>query len=397
MSPYRALICLALTHTLVDTIAQLVAPLWPNIEQTFQFSLTGLSIAFIVQSMPTSISQVIVGYIRDRRPTPNWLWLGPVMAAVFYPLLGVSTQYLLLFAMLIIGGFGIGAFHPEAAVLAGRLLPGHRARSLAVFMFGGSLGLAIGPILSGWIVRNGGLSTLAWLVGPCLILIFLLRWCGGLNAASRVTQPTDDGAVEARTATLSDMMDGRGWFALFLLLVCSLRLVPNMAMDKVLSFALSQRGFDEVGIGNLQAVFLSSASAGMFVMAWFFRPGWEKPFMIWCPLLGIPLLLLLSQRDLESWQIAALLVPAGMLLWGTVPATVSYAQQQFPRGAGLASALTMGMAWGFGGLIQAPITAWFTTEGRTPQHAFIGFVPCLFLAAIGAWAMPSNTPQSETG
>ena len=46
----------------------------------------------------------------------------------------------------------------------------------------------------------------------------------------------------------------------------------------------------------------------------------------------------------------ALLVPSGVVLVGTTPAMVSYAHQLFPRDAGKASALTMGLSWGTSGL-----------------------------------------------
>ena len=85
-------------------------------------------------------------------------------------------------------------------------------------------------------------------------------------------------------------------------------------------------------------------------------------------------------------------VLAGLVLWGTTPAMVSYAQQQFPKGAGLASAITMGLSWGLGGLIQAPITAYFQSTGH-PQQALHAFIPCLALAAAGAYFLPNARTQ----
>ena len=151
---WTALICLALLHTLVYTCALLIAPLWPRLETIYGFGVAGLSMAFIAQSMPTSISQVVFGWLRDRKPAPIWLWLGPVVAALFLTSIGRVDQRFALFGILMLGGIGVGAFHPEAAVLAGRILPGQRARGISLFMFGGSLGLGLGPIISGIIVTE---------------------------------------------------------------------------------------------------------------------------------------------------------------------------------------------------------------------------------------------------
>ena len=63
----------------------------------------------------------------------------------------------------------------------------------------------------------------------------------------------------------------------------------------------------------------------------------------------------------------------------------------------MASAITMGLSWGLGGLIQAPVTAYYRTTG-IPQQALLAFVPCLALAALGAWFLPvvsSMTREAE--
>jgi FSR family fosmidomycin resistance protein-like MFS transporter len=192
------------------------------------------------------------------------------------------------------------------------------------------------------------------------------------------------------------MLDGRIGLAVAILLVCSLRLAPNMAMDKVLSFALSQRGYSVAQVGWYQSLFLISASAGMFIMAFRFRPGLEKAFMVVCPLAGIPLVYALGLEATPPAMFAALLVLTGLILWGTTPAMVSYAQQLFPQGAGLASAITMGLSWGVGGLIQAPITAYFQSTGH-PQQALHALIPCLMIAAAGAYFLPNTRTQTATG
>lgn len=385
---WTALICLALLHTLVDTCALLIAPLWPRLESIYGFGVAGLSIAFIAQSMPTSISQVVFGWLRDRKPAPIWLWLGPVVAALFLTSIGRVDQRFALFGLLLLGGIGVGAFHPEAAVLAGRILPGQRARGISLFMFGGSLGLGLGPILSGTIVTERGLPGLTLLTIPVGVLAIVLYKVGRLgSAADRLL--TKSANETKSTLTLSETLEGRGGFAIVLLVACSLRLVPNMAMDKILAFTLSKPhwGYTEAQIGMVQSIFLIAASVGMFFMVFRFRSGWEKGFMVGCPLLSIPLMLILAWESCPPWLMFTTLALAGMLLWGTSPAMVSYAQHQFPKGAGLASALTMGMSWGIGGLIQAPVTSYFEKAG-TPQLAFAAFIPCLLAAGLIAMCMP---------
>jgi FSR family fosmidomycin resistance protein-like MFS transporter len=395
---WTALICLALLHTLVDTCALLIAPLWPRLETIYGFGVAGLSIAFIAQSMPTSISQVVFGWMRDRKPAPIWLWLGPVIAALFLTSIGRVDQRVALFGILTLGGIGVGAFHPEAAVLAGRILPGQRARGISLFMFGGSLGLGLGPIISGMIVTERGLLGLTWLTIPIGVLAIVLFKVGQLGSAADRLHKTKSPRNTTSPYTFNETIDGRAGFAIVLLIACSLRLVPNMAMDKILAFTLSQPhwGYTEAQIGMVQSIFLIAASVGMFFMVFRFRSGWEKVFMVACPLLSIPLMIILAWDHCPPWLMFTTLALAGILLWGTSPAMVSYAQQQFPKGAGMASALTMGMSWGIGGLIQAPVTSYFENAG-TPQLAFAAFIPCLLAAGLIAMAMPGCPPLTSDG
>jgi FSR family fosmidomycin resistance protein-like MFS transporter len=260
-------------------------------------------------------------------------------------------------------------------------------------MFGGSLGLGLGPILSGMIVTERGLPGLTILTIPVVLLAILLFKVGRLGSAAARLLESPAGKTSATVPTLSETLEGRGHFAMVLLLVCSLRLVPNMAMDKILAFTLSQPrwGYTAAEIGLAQSVFLIAASVGMFFMVFRFRSGWEKAFMVACPLIGIPLMLVLAWENCPPWLLFSTLALTGMVLWGTSPAMVSYAQQQFPKGTGLASALTMGMSWGIGGLIQAPVTSYFEKAG-TPQMAFAACIPCLLASGLIAIGMPGCSP-----
>ena len=389
MSRYLPLICLAVAHTLVDTCAQFVEPLWPMISERYSLIGVGsLSVAFIVQSLPSSIAQAVFGYLRDLSHLPWLVWAGPIVGVLGMTLLGFTETKIGLGLLLILGGLGIGAFHPEAVVLAGRLVPEHRTRAISIFMLGGACGLAIGPIVSGAIVRSFGLKGLAWLCIPMVLLVFLLlkigQWGDRQNESKHLSQ----------SRSFSEMFEGRGKIAMALFLICSLRLVPNMGMNKVLSFVLYQRGYDQLGIGLHQSLFLFSAGAGMFLIALRFRPGWEKRFMIFCPLAGVPFLGILGWNDCPQWLFLVSICLLGLAIWGTSPAMVSYAQQLFPKGAGFASALTMGVSWGMGGLIQAPITAYYSGK-ETPELACWVFLPCLLLASLGACFLPGVNSQAR--
>ncbi len=403
MRRYLPLLALAMLHGVVDLCATMIEPLWPDLREHFGLvSVLALSAAFVLQSIPTSFTQAVVGYVRDHRPSAWLVWLAPAVAITAMTSIGLTSNLAVVGVLLVVGGTAIGAFHPEAAVQAGRSLPENRTRAMSIFMLGGACGLASGPTIGGWIVSVWGLSGLTVLALPLLFIVVLVSWSAGLfRFADRQDMDVSADAatgVESRTTTSASAsggvhLTGQQWrLVVFLLVICSLRVVPNVGLGKVLSFVLRQRGFGTAEIGQAQSIFLASASLGMFLLAFRFPAGREKSFMVVCPLLGIPLVAALSWTACPTPILLGLLVPTGLILWGTVPAMVSYAQQLLPRSTGLASGITMGMAWGTSGLLQAPVTAYFRTIDM-PQAAFLAMVPCLLAAGLGATLLPELSDQ----
>ncbi len=59
-----------------------------------------------------------------------------------------------------------------------------------------------------------------------------------------------------------------------------------------------------------------------------------------------------------------------------------------------ASAITMGLAWGGGGLIEAPFTGYFQDIGR-PQSAVWAFLPFVAIAGVSAMWLPAPGAVAE--
>lgn len=387
MRHYWPLLCLALLHAIVDCFAMIPEPLLPWFKSEFRLSPEGLFVLLTVSQFAANFSQPVFGYVRDRYGLPAVLWLGPVVGILCISLIGISGNLPVLCLLSGLGMVGVGAFHPQAAVTAGTLLPEQRTRGLSLFMFGGTLGLGLGPTIGGFLVASYGLKSLAVLAIPGTLLVCLLYFFSLGNTAPRAATPPSDFGRQFAIIT-------RQWkLVCLLLVVSSLRVVPNIGMTKALAFSLSDQGLETSRIGLFQSIFLVSGSIGMLLMATSFRSGWERASMIICPLAGIPLLFGLGTGDVATPQLVLLLILSGALLNGTTPAMVSYAHHAFPQGAGFASALTMGVSWGFGGILVALLISGFDALGHM-EWLFPAFIPCQILAGIGALLLPDLSPKS---
>lgn len=373
----RALFCLALIHTLVDGYAQVIAPLWPEFQKELRLEAWAISGLIAVWQLATSISQPLFGLCGDRFSCRWVVGAGPALAIVCLSLIGLAGGPVGLALLLTIGGLGIGAFHPEAAVAAAEAAGPNSARALSLFVFGGMLGLGLGPWASGHLVQSFGLSALAWTMVPCLLLLGTLLVIGR-PAASPMYH-------HAAPVQLAEALRGRGLAAGLLLLVATLRVVPAIGIPLALAFVLSKQGASQAEIGGIQSIYLFSGSIGALLSSWLIRPGREVRALFWATLPAAGFLLLVISE--QHWAYYPGLVGSGFLLQGTIPPLIGYSQRLLPRGRRLAASLTLGTSWGLGGLVVAALQAYFGSIGWL-EGMLWALVPFTLLAALSSWLLP---------
>jgi FSR family fosmidomycin resistance protein-like MFS transporter len=132
------LLLLFLAHGLVDTFASLIQPLWPDLQGTLALDAGAIQWAYVTWSLATSVSQLFFGYWGDRYRRRWLIWAGPALGVICLSCIGLVHSLATLNVLLVVGGLGIAAFHPEAAALAGASTPGNRSRAMSLFAVGGS-------------------------------------------------------------------------------------------------------------------------------------------------------------------------------------------------------------------------------------------------------------------
>jgi FSR family fosmidomycin resistance protein-like MFS transporter len=371
----RSLLCLALIHTLVDGYAQVVAPLWPGLQGELGLGPWALAALVGTWQLASSVSQPLFGYWGDRFGSRWLLGLGPALGVVGVSLVGLADGPLSTALCLVVGGLGIGAFHPEAAVRVVEAAGEKTTRGLALFTFGGMIGLGLGPLASGALTARLGLPGLAWGILPGLLLLAgLLLGC----------QPSRHALTPRREAG-EPILGGRGPDVLLLLGVSTLRVIPALGVPLGLAFLLSQRGESAYEIGRWQSLFLLSGGAGTLLCPLLVRKGRELNVLIGLTVAATGALLLLLWD--HPWASCTGLAASGLLLQGAIPILIAYSQRLLPNGQRLAASLTLGASWGLGGLVVAALQAYFTAIGR-PEGMLWAMVPFSASAAVAATFLP---------
>src|SRR5688572_12665581 len=168
------LVFAAAMHFLVDTVAGMLNPLWPRLDSHYRLAGWESAALFFLWQMTTSLSQLGFGLYGDRFQARWLIWAGPLAAIICLGCIGLTHSPLILAVLLSIAGLGIAAYHPEAAALAGSCSPEHRSRAMSIFITGGFLGQATGPIYSGNLVDWLGLPGMSWNIAAGLLAAALL-------------------------------------------------------------------------------------------------------------------------------------------------------------------------------------------------------------------------------
>src|SRR5688572_22805855 len=278
------LVFAAAMHFLVDTVAGMLNPLWPRLDSHYRLAGWESAGLFFLWQMTTSLSQLGFGLYGDRFQARWLIWAGPLAAIVCLGSIGLTQSPLILAVLLSVAGLGIAAYHPEAAALAGSCAPEHRSRAMSIFIMGGFLGQAVGPIYSGNLVDAYGLSGMTWTILAGLAIAAILT---PLGRGTFQRQPKHASA----SAPLRDLMRGQLGSLTLVLVIGSLRIIAAGGVPLLVGYLLEQRGATAGETGQVQAAFMLGIGLGGLACATLVRHHHERLILWLCPLVAVPVLL----------------------------------------------------------------------------------------------------------
>jgi FSR family fosmidomycin resistance protein-like MFS transporter len=363
---------LSLAHFTIDSYSSFYLPLLPLLVTRLGLNYTKVGALVAVGSMSSSFSQPVFGLLSDRLRRPWFVALGPFVAALFLSAVGAAPTYAALVALLVLGGVGVAAFHPQTASLAG-MSTADRGKAMSFWVTGGTLGWALGPMFATLTVRSFGLERTWTAAAPGVLM------CGVLFAwFARVPPLAHEHRVRTRLSDLRPI--ARPLTMLYLAVVA--RSAVSSGFATFLPLWVHARGWS-VGAGaTITTIYLTAGALGGFVGGWL------------ADRIGARRVVRLSFLLSAPFYVAFFLLPArfglGFLVAGyailqtSLPVNVVMGQELSPRHASTISSLLMGAAWGLGALLVGPIGALSDHAGlRAGLMALASVIVLGFVFAMG--------------
>lgn len=375
----KLLLLLTISHVVVDAFATFLLPIWPSLKTRLDVGDATIQTSIVLWSLSTSLLQFPLGMLGDRFHARWLIWGGPALGVICISAVGLVDSLTAMNLLLIVGGVGVAAYHPEAAAAAGACLPENRSRAMSIFAIGGYLGQAAGPLYSGELTSHFGLRSLATSAGwglPAMVLVALFLWRDPSSARPlrRMAAVSIGGALRGKIPA-----------TLLLLSTGILRIMPSLGVPQALAWIMDARGDSSDQIGLAQSIMMAGIGAGGLACAAAMNRAREWRALTLWPLAAAPLVL--ACAFLTGPPLLLCIGTCGLALGVTMPVIISYGQQLLPGAERIANAITMGVSWGLCSVLVG-VTLWACNTAERPEAALYVFTAATVLASALAWRLP---------
>ena len=368
-----ALFAVVLGHLSVDMQTGSLAVLLPLLLKTFSLDYTGAAAIMSFNNIIIALAQPLFGILGDRAQMRWLLYVGCLLTGAGMVAVMFLPSYWLIVAAVVLSGLGSAMFHPEALSVVRAVSGNKGATASSYFFFGGNLGFAAGPLLVAWLTHGWGTHAAIWMLVPTLVaLAFMVANSGMIRQT-----------VIASSSAVNHLGNqARGQRLGLILLLLGLITVQTVILSGLKTFIpLYYEQFGQLSpdwIALMLTTIALTGAAGTLVGGVAAERIGRRMVIILASLFVGGTLLLAFRTD--GWLQLLLLGLTGFLLSMPWPLSVVMVQEAMPNNVGLASGLTLGLAYGASGLGIAALGRVGDLFGLPTTMAIIMWLP---LVALG--------------
>lgn len=379
----RSLLTLMLGHFTVDTYAGLLPVLYPLLVHRFALDLATVGLVSLAYGGASSVVQPLFGWMADRQGT-RLIGLALIWTAATFALIGFAPSFPFLLVLAAAAGVGSGMYHPFGALNASRAIRDVELRNTAmsVYVTGGTLGVALGPLLGIVLFGALGIQGTALMVLPGVaIAMWLLNELGaiGVYRVSRSVAPSAERTavpVLPMFAVIGVMMS-RQW--------------TTASLQAFIPTWYASMGYPPSFYGPLATALVLASAVGAIGAGSIADRFGRRRVIVVSLCVTIPALLLFAQFQGPIAFVTVTLV--GLSAASTGPLMLVMAQQLMVGRAGVASGLILGLGF-VTGAVGIPITG--ALADAFGMETAIRAQVILVAATIAlAWLLPTEARLSR--
>lgn len=375
------LILISLGHFFIDFYGNLLPGLMPTITKNLGISMTLSGLLFTMLSVTSSWMQPVFGYFGGKFKGQVIMALSVMSSAVFMSMIGVANKYILLLAVVTLGGVGSSLYHPIGSVSVATLSQKNHGFIMALYITAGTVGMTVAPVLATIFKNAFGLKGLLFLGLPGVAAgIIMLIYRNQMNG----------GGIEVvgRDSTLS--YSYLKYLALMVLVV-GLRTWVLSTFTMYTAMLYVSKGFSDTLSSGILSLYLFFQCIGGIIGGFVSDRIGVKKTLIFSSLFSIVCLVIFFTSS-GPVSVGALLI-SGALIQSAFPGAVVLAQKMYPQNPSIATGLMQGFTFGMGGLGGLFTGALSDALGGNLSLALMSTIVFLGISLAGSIIIP--TPQRK--
>ncbi len=356
-------------HGVTDCYSGFINPILPFIVDKIGVTLAFATLALSISQIFSSIMQPVFGFIADKWRKRFFIFWGIIFASAFLSLTGLVTNFWQLVLCLILGGMGVGFFHPQATGLIVRYSGDNIAKNMSIFIAAGTIGYSLGPIVSSGITQALGLERLyvAAIFGVMFALTVFL-FVPKVFAHNFVKNENSfHGSI---LAILKNKI------MRILIMVSSLKSLVTSGFCVLMPFWWKDAGYNAFQIGIVMFVFITLGAVATYLSPMLEkRIGYKKVFYVSLMMPFFLALVFAFSAKIHPFLSFVFFIAIGFIAMLSVSVNMVLAQKTMPEHRGMISGFIGGFSWGIVGTMLPVIGLIAQKFGILQTLVFISAIP----------------------
>ncbi|MDQ4025265.1 MAG: MFS transporter [Actinomycetota bacterium] len=379
----RPLLTLMLGHFTVDMYVGLLPVLYPLLTERFTLDLKTVGLVSLAYSGMASLAQPFFGWIADRYGT-RFIGAALVWTAALFATIGFAPTFPVLVVLAGLAGLGSGAYHPLGAVNASAVIPeGQRNTAMSVYVTGGTVGVASGPLVGALLFSLFGVRGTALMALPGLSIAAWLLWEMRTIALRRPRRRKGEPAVVHAAVPLVPLLATIG--------VMMARSWSMIGIQAFVPTWYRQLGYDAAFYGPLATTIVLASALGTIGSGTLADRFGRRAVIVGSLVLTAPAILLFAQFTGPIAFVTGALV--GFLAASTGPLMLVTAQQLMVGRQGVASGLILGLGF-ITGAVGVPAMGALADAFGIPAAMRIQALVAVLTIGL-AWLLPTEARLRE--
>lgn len=365
----KAVNWLTLGHGVVDSYSGFINPILPFIVANIGSTLGAATCALSVSQLFSSMMQPFFGFIADKWCKRFFIFWGLILASIFMSLTGLVQNIWQLTICLVIGGLGVGFYHPQATGFVARYSGQNLAKNMSIFIAAGTIGFSIGPIISSSITNTFGVTKLPFAMIWGLIFAMFVFVC-----VPKISHFKEEKTQNSFKTALNDIFKNNT--VRILIMVSALKSLVTSSFSILLPFYWKDLGYNAFQIGIAVFVFLTVGALGTYLSSKYEKViGYKNVFYT---SLIVPFFLTLAFVGFvkySSFISFVIYVLTGFVTMLSVSINMVMAQKTMPQYKSMISGFIGGFSWGIVG-VMLPLIGFIAEKiGIINTLLIISFIP----------------------